>query len=187
MAAASTVTVRAASGGGSPTGMKLIAEVLGAERAITFRNDEQGGPACEFAIGETAGLADVREVEPAVYSILFGTRSFEVKIEEATDRYFVSVNGRRFEVSVRDPRRSGGRAGGLEAGGRHEVTSPMPGKVVKVLVEAGQAVENGQGLVVVEAMKMQNEIKSPKTGRVGAVNVSVGSSVGSAEVLVVVE
>jgi biotin carboxyl carrier protein len=63
----------------------------------------------------------------------------------------------------------------------------MPGRVVRVLVEAGDEVEEGQGVVVIEAMKMQNELKSPKAGRVVRLGAAVGDTVGSGDVLVVVE
>jgi biotin carboxyl carrier protein len=63
----------------------------------------------------------------------------------------------------------------------------MPGRVVRLLVAAGDEVEEGQGVVVIEAMKMQNELKSPKAGRVVRVGTSVGDTVGSGDVLVVVE
>jgi biotin carboxyl carrier protein len=67
------------------------------------------------------------------------------------------------------------------------VKAPMPGRVVRVLVEAGEDVAEGQGVVVIEAMKMQNELKSPKAGRVTRVGVAVGDTVGSGDVLVVVD
>ncbi|WP_433984431.1 biotin/lipoyl-containing protein [Tunturiibacter empetritectus] len=63
----------------------------------------------------------------------------------------------------------------------------MPGRMVRVLVEMGDAVEEGQALIVIEAMKMQNELKSPKAGRVARIAVAVGDAVGSGDVLVVVE
>jgi biotin carboxyl carrier protein len=63
----------------------------------------------------------------------------------------------------------------------------MPGRVVRLLVEAGGEVAEGQGVVVIEAMKMQNELKSPKAGRVARIGVAVGDTVGSGDVLVVVE
>ena len=63
----------------------------------------------------------------------------------------------------------------------------MPGRVVRLLVEVGDEVEEGQGVVVIEAMKMQNELKSPKAGRVVRVGAGVGDTVGSGDVLVVVE
>ncbi|MBC7929115.1 MAG: biotin/lipoyl-binding protein, partial [Rubrivivax sp.] len=71
--------------------------------------------------------------------------------------------------------------------GRAQINAPMPGKVVRVLVEAGQAVEAGAGLVVVEAMKMQNELKSPKTGTVSEVRVEPGATVNAGDVLVIIE
>jgi biotin carboxyl carrier protein len=63
------------------------------------------------------------------------------------------------------------------------ITAPMPGKVVRVLIETGQMVEAGQGLVVVEAMKMQNELRAPRTGRVLSVPAKEGATVGAAEIL----
>ncbi len=73
------------------------------------------------------------------------------------------------------------------AEGRQAVAAPMPGRVIRVLVEAGQAVEAGQGLIVVEAMKMQNEMKSPKAGRVIEVKASDGATVAAGDVLIVIE
>jgi biotin carboxyl carrier protein len=100
----------------------------------------------------------------------------------------VSVGGREYGVRMTDPKhlRGAGALGG-EQGGRAQVKAPMPGKVVRVLVEAGQVVEAGQGLVVVEAMKMQNELKSPKSGTVSEVRAAAGSTVNAGDVLVVVE
>lgn len=97
------------------------------------------------------------------------------------------VNGRSMAVEVFDPRdlRTGGKA--KASHGRQEVTAPMPGKIVRVLVNAGDAVEEGQGLVVVEAMKMQNEMKSPRAGRIAEVRTSADSTVAAGEVLVVIE
>jgi len=77
-------------------------------------------------------------------------------------------------------------AGGHDAG-RAQVAAPMPGKVVRVLVERGQAVEAGAGLVVVEAMKMQNELKSPKSGTVVELRVEAGATVNAGELLAVIE
>jgi biotin carboxyl carrier protein len=100
----------------------------------------------------------------------------------------VSVGAREYGVTLADPKhlRAAGAAGG-EQGGRVQLKAPMPGKVVRVLVEAGQAVETGQALVVVEAMKMQNELKSPKSGTVTELRAEVGSTVNAGDVLVVVE
>ena len=100
----------------------------------------------------------------------------------------VVIGGRRFGFEVEDPRSLQGRRGGAGgAQGPRPVKAPMPGRVVRVLVAAGDEVEEGQGVVVIEAMKMQNELKSPKAGRVARVGVAVGETVGSGDVLVVVE
>ncbi len=96
--------------------------------------------------------AKVLEVEPGVYSILIDGASHEVRVGAG----YVVVGGRRFEYEIEDPRqwkRSADAAGG---GGRAAITAPMPGKVVRILVSIGEEVEVGQGLVVVEAIKMHN-------------------------------
>jgi biotin carboxyl carrier protein len=91
-------------------------------------------------------------------------------------------------VTLSDPKRlRGAAAAGGEHGGRAQIKAPMPGKVVRVLVEAGQTVEAGQPVVVVEAMKMQNELKSPKSGTVAELRAAPGATVNAGDVLVIVE
>ena len=97
------------------------------------------------------------------------------------------VNGRLLSMEVFDPRDLRPGQGSLANHGRREIAASMPGKVIRVLVAAGDAVEEGQGLVVVEAMKMQNEMKSPKNGRVAEVRTSAESTVAAGDVLVVIE
>lgn len=84
-------------------------------------------------------------------------------------------------------RRFGRGGGATQAAGTQQVLAPMPGKVVKVLVKAGDEVKARQGLVVVEAMKMENELRSPKDGRVSDVLVAEGASVEAGRLLVIVE
>ncbi len=136
---------------------------------------------------EDLARADIREVEPGVYSVLIEDRSYEVKLEPGEDCYHAAVNGRRYRIQVRDPRSLGRSHGRVRAEGRQKVASPMPGKVVRVLVEEGGEVAAGQGLLVVEAMKMQNEIRSPKAGRVVAVRITEGAAVSGGETLAEVE
>lgn len=96
----------------------------------------------------------------------------------------MQTGGLEFVAEVIDPRSwRGRRHGGAEAEGRQQITAPMPGKVVRLLVKAGDTVEAGQGLLVVEAMKMQNEIRSPKRGEVERVLVVEGQAVNAGEVL----
>lgn len=167
--------------------MKLEVFIDGRPVALELDEATRNGGSCEFIFDSQPAQADVREVEPGVYSVLIGGCSYEVKIEQGVDCLYAGVNGRRYVVEVRDPRRLARRHGALSAAGRQKVTSPMPGKVVRVLVAEGDPVEAGQGLVVVEAMKMQNEIRSPKTGRVAAVLVKEGAAVTGGETLAEVE
>ena len=117
-------------------------------------------------------------------SVLLNGRVYRVS---RGPRQEVWVNGRRLSMEVFDPRDLRPGKGTASNQGRQEIAASMPGKVIRVLVAAGDAVEEGQGLVVVEAMKMQNEMKSPKSGRVAEVRTRADATVGAGEVLVVVE
>jgi biotin carboxyl carrier protein len=131
--------------------------------------------------------ADTRRISPGIYSILIGSRSFEARIDSQRDGLHVHIGAREFVIDVADPRAWRGRRGGvLEAEGRQEILAPMPGKIVRLLVEQGAKVEAGQGVLVVEAMKMQNEIRSPKTGMIEKLLVKEGVAVTAGETLAVV-
>jgi biotin carboxyl carrier protein len=131
--------------------------------------------------------ASILEAEPGVYSVLMGGRSFEARIERTAEAWAVTIGGRRFEIEVVDPRRLGRRARGFDREGRQRVAAAMPGRVVRVLVAEGDAVEAGQGIAVIEAMKMQNELKAPKSGRVAALSAREGATVAAGEVLAEIE
>ena len=167
--------------------MKLIASIGNAGHELTLGPMNASSSACTFAVGSLERKAEVEAIAPGAYSILLGTRSYEVQVEQSGDDFVVVLDGRRFEIAIQDPRRSRGRAGGVDSGGLREIASPMPGKVIRVMVETGDEVQPGQGLLVVEAMKMQNEIKSPGAGKIKTVHVSEGSAVAAGEVMVVVE
>ena len=131
--------------------------------------------------------ASVVKVEPGIYSILLDGRSYEAKVVATPDRFYVDLEGLRSVVEVRDPRSltRGGRGGLGEA--RQTVTAPMPGKVVRVMVNEGDRVEVGAGLMVVEAMKMQNELKALKAGTVVQLKAVVGATVTMGEMLAIIE
>jgi biotin carboxyl carrier protein len=132
-------------------------------------------------------VADVRRVEDGTYSVLLDGRSFLARVERATSGMRVCIGRHEFRIEVHDPRQwQRPRSGTLEAQGRQEIVAPMPGKVARVLVEQGARIEAGQGLVVVEAMKMQNEIRSPKSGTVERLLVREGQAVNAGETLAVV-
>ena len=132
--------------------------------------------------------ADAVEIAPHILSILLNGQSHEIRITPASDgKLKLQTGTQEFTAEVIDPRAwSGRRHSHVEAEGRQQIVAPMPGKVVRLLVKAGDRVEIGQGLFVVEAMKMQNEIRSPKSGTVERVLAKEGQPVNAGEILCVV-
>jgi biotin carboxyl carrier protein len=132
-------------------------------------------------------LQSVKEVEPGIYSVLLEGRSFEVRAIPTKGSLNVQAGGRSFTIEVRDPRNANRHSRAALGSGRQNISTPMPGKVVRLLVREGDAVDAEQGLVVVEAMKMQNEMKASRAGRVAEVRVRDGDTVGAGDTLVVLE
>jgi biotin carboxyl carrier protein len=132
--------------------------------------------------------ADVMEIAPGILSILLEGKSHEVRVTPGLNGALkLQTGGFEFEAEIADPRAwRGRRHGSMEAEGRQEIVAPMPGKVVRVLVRAGEKVEAGQGLMVVEAMKMQNEVRSPKSGVVEKLMAKEGQAVNAGEGLAVI-
>jgi biotin carboxyl carrier protein len=124
---------------------------------------------------------------PDVLSLRIGDRAYEVKCERVGNDLHLWVGSRRFAAEVRDPRSLRSRARAADDHGPKKLVAPMPGKVVRVLVREGDGVEAGAGVIVVEAMKMQNEIKSPKQGKMQKILVAAGAAVNAGDVLAVVE
>jgi biotin carboxyl carrier protein len=133
-------------------------------------------------------LVDAHQVQDSVWSILYGAESFEVDVQGRDDAYEVLIGGDCYKFSLmNEQRRALIRAGGKGAAGKALVTSPMPGKVVKLLVAEGEEVQADQGVIVVEAMKMENELKSAVTGKVKEIFVQEGEVVESGAKLLLVE
>ena len=124
---------------------------------------------------------------PDVLSLRIGNKAYEVKCERVAQDLHLWVGSTRFAAEVRDPRSLRGRVRAVDDHGPKKLTAPMPGKVVRVLVAQGTEVEAGTGLLVVEAMKMQNELKSPKKGTIQKILVSEGAAVNAGDVLAIVE
>ena len=124
---------------------------------------------------------------PDVLSLRIGNHAYEVKCERVAGEMHLWVGSARFAVDVRDPRSLRGRVRVVDDHGPKKITAPMPGKVVRILVSPGAEVEAGDGVLVVEAMKMQNEIKSPKKGTIQKIMVSEGAAVNAGDVLAIVE
>jgi biotin carboxyl carrier protein len=121
-----------------------------------------------------------------VLSIIVGGKAYEIKRERSATDMHLWVGSIRHAVELRDPRSLRSRASD-DGKGPRKLLAPMPGKVVRVLVSEHAEVEAGQGVVVVEAMKMQNEIKSPKKGVVRKMIATAGANVNAGDVLAVVE
>jgi biotin carboxyl carrier protein len=121
------------------------------------------------------------------YSLLIDGHSFDVTVQHPLSHYQVMVNGVSFEVALRDPKQLRHQTGpGEDSAGPASVTSPMPGKLVKLLVAEGDSVQESQGVAVVEAMKMQNELKAPKSGTVEKLCVVEGQAVNAGECLLTI-
>ena len=137
---------------------------------------------------------DGREVEvdavlarPDVLSIRLGNKAYEVKCERVGSELHLWVGSMRFAAEVHDPRSLRARGRAADDRGPKKLTAPMPGKVVRVLASQGAEVEAGAGVLVVEAMKMQNEVKSPKKGTIQRILVNEGAAVNAGDVLAIVE
>jgi biotin carboxyl carrier protein len=121
---------------------------------------------------------------PGIFSILIEGRSYQATILAPG---IIQVNNQIFDVEIFDPRELRARSSTGASHGRQNIAAPMPGKVVRLLVSTGDQVAPGQGLIVVEAMKMQNEMKSPKAGTVVEIKTKDGATVSAGEILIVIE
>ncbi|HEX9760365.1 MAG TPA: biotin/lipoyl-containing protein [Candidatus Acidoferrales bacterium] len=168
--------------------MKLDVHIGGRKRMVQIeRGASPPGAAWKFWLDGRPAPLDAAEIATGVYSILLEGRAFEVRVQPELDGLHIFVGGRELAAVVHDPRSWHGKRGGAaEATGRQQISAPMPGKVVRVLVNEGDEVQAGQGLVVVEAMKMQNEIRSPMSGRVERLMVREGQPVNAGDPLAVV-
>lgn len=146
---------------------------------------ERIGEQWRIVLDGEAVNADVEEIAPNTLSILLHGESHEIRIARSRDGQLSIQTGlREFAAEVTDQRSwRGRRLGHVEVQGRQQITAPMAGKVVRLLVKSGDTVEVGQGLLVVEAMKMQNEIRSTKSGIVERLLAEEGQTVNSGETL----
>ena len=127
-------------------------------------------------------LVDSSHISESCLSLLVDGKAFTVYFAEANGKKYVSIGGEQF--CIEEAQSEASAASGADATAVDEApvaASPMPGKVVKILVSLGDKVEQGQGLVIVEAMKMENEIKSPVKGIVDKVNFKAGDLVDAAQ------
>ena len=142
-------------------------------------------------IGDRVYSFEVRETEPDCYLFFLNTNVHECRVNErpgTKNGFDVNIGSHSHAVTIVDPKRlRSGQNSDRHHHGAAEILAPMPGKVVRIHTEAGASVEKGAGLVVVEAMKMQNEMKSPRDGVVVSIRVKPGDTVNAGDVLAVVE
>jgi biotin carboxyl carrier protein len=156
------------------------------EHEVELAAHEQLNGLRKFRVGSLASEAHIEEITPGVYSILLNGRTYEAFVSKRpgdapgiVSPYLVTVEQRQYLVELNDPRQWRRTGSSVEAEGPQEIVAPMPGKIVKVLVTEGQEVSRDQGLLVMEAMKMQNELRAPRAGRVERIYMEEGRGVES--------
>ncbi len=167
--------------------MAYIAGSGGREYRLDVRSDRDG---LRVRLDDRELRVDLLRVDPALYSLLIDGRSYEIHVLESDEALMVLVDGQPFRVEIQDEQERRLRAAvgkGDAKPAKRVVSAPMPGKVVKLLVRPGEAVQAGDGVIVVEAMKMENELKAPVAGTVKEVRVEEGKAVSGGDVLVVIE
>ncbi|TMB58820.1 MAG: biotin/lipoyl-binding protein [Deltaproteobacteria bacterium] len=139
----------------------------------------------QVSVDGTVSTVDGRRTGAAGFSLLIDHALTDVSVVMRGDTYLVDVGGRVHRVQLLDARRA--RTAAAPGAGEREVRAAMPGKIVAVLVEAGATVTRGQGLLVIEAMKMENEVTAPRDGTVQEIRVQSGQTVEAGELLAVIE
>jgi biotin carboxyl carrier protein len=167
--------------------MAFIAKL--GDQSYTLEIEEIGKSLYRVSVDGNEFLVDGKKTGRTNYSLIVDNRSFEIEVDHAEDEYRVLVDGRNYHVNLVDERRVriGGGQSEIQLQGRQKVSVPMPGKVIAVLVSEGDSIEKDQGLVIVEAMKMENEVRSPIAGEVKEIKVKAGDAVEGGTVLLIVE
>jgi len=171
--------------------MKLKAELSGTEHDVSLSVDDN---VASVDVDGRRYELELRERAPGEYVLLNGDKVHKCRVQRrrdsqpTNDSFEVVMGGKSYEVLIVDPKRlRSGQSSAAHHAGAAEIVSPMPGKIVRVLAQAGASVDAGAGVIVVEAMKMQNEMKAPKTGVIVSINAKEGETVNAGDVLAVIE
>jgi|ERR1035437_947057 biotin carboxyl carrier protein len=168
--------------------MKLQADLDGKTHDIEIRRD---GEKVIARVDRIEYELEASEPEPGVFLIKSGPQIFDTFVERPStpsEPTHVTVGQSAFDIKLIDPKRLRGSAiDDAHAAGIIEIKTAMPGKVVRILVSAGDSVAKGDGILVVEAMKMQNELRSPKDGVVKELRAAEGATVNAGQVLAIIE
>ncbi|MDQ2745845.1 MAG: acetyl-CoA carboxylase biotin carboxyl carrier protein subunit [Acidobacteriota bacterium] len=168
--------------------MKLIAELDNEKHAVEVKRD---GVNLTAAVDGRVYELEVSEPEPNVYLFKHENKIHQIFVapnERSGEPLVVSLANQTFAVKINDPKRlRGTKSAGESADGASEIKTAMPGKLVRILVETGAEIKKGDGVLIVEAMKMQNEMKAPKDGIVKEIRFQEGATVNAGDVLAVIE
>jgi biotin carboxyl carrier protein len=167
--------------------MNYLATLEGAENELEVEEIDAGRYV--IGIGGQKFEVDLRRVGPASFSAIVEGRSFDFEVHQEDDQMLVVSRDGSTRLSLTDRARRVAARGKPRhhEGGRAQLKAIMPGRVVNVLVAVGDEVEAGQGVLIIEAMKMENELKAPKAGKVVEVKVAAGQTVEKGDLLLVVE
>jgi len=165
--------------------MKLNAELSGTVYSLSI--DVEGQQLVAEVDGRTYKL-ELRELDEHRYLLIDGTRVFDSRVESSQEYLTVHLRQQSYPIKIIDPKRlRSAQSGRGHDHGSAEIIAPMPGKVVRLLVTEGAEVAAGAGILVVEAMKMQNELKTPKAGIVVSIQAEAGTTVNAGDVLAVID
>lgn len=164
--------------------MKYFARVGATEYEVVIDKDQV------FVNGELVVVDLKQSGVPELYSVLFAGRSYDMLVETERSNYAVTFRAEQFHVQVEDERTrrlNTGRKAPAIPHGELAIKAPIPGLVVKVLVEIGSEITDGQPVVLLEAMKMENEIRAPRAGVIKSIAATAGRRVEQNEILLVLE
>lgn len=162
--------------------MKLQAELNNEIYEIEIKRD---GEKVFARVGERNYEIEASEVEPGVYLFKHDNQVYQIY---AAPNGVVNLGNHQFEIKIIEPKRLRGAVAAVaNADGAAEIKTAMPGKLVRVLAAEGAEIKQGEGVLIVEAMKMQNEMKSPKDGIVKEIRYAEGATVNAGDVLAIIE
>jgi biotin carboxyl carrier protein len=162
-------------------------EMNGKLRRVEFRAPEKNGRWQVMLEGKSMEV-EAQEIQPGILGLILQGQSYRCVLDKTPTETAVHLAGERIVFAIDDPRSlSARRRKGGPASGAQVIKAPMPGRIVRLLVSPGQSVEASQGVIVVEAMKMQNELKTIRAGKVIEIRAEAGSTVTAGQVLILIE